>query len=137
MIVTPPDLELWLCGYLRAVLGSAVEVSNKEPAKLTVPLTRPLVVIRDDSGAKLSPVTFDRSIGVSVLAGSKQNDLPANDLARRVFGILTDDPGILTAAQSPIAAIVDAGCNGPYAVQEDQDVARRYLTVGYTIVGAW
>lgn len=137
--VTAPDMELWLCTYLRSVLadeGVDAQVSNKEPASLKLPLLKPLVVIRDDSGARLSAVTFDRSIGVSVLAGSKADDQEANDLARVVAAFLTD-PAIVEADGSPIAAIDFDGCNGPYAVTETLDVARRYLTVQYTVVGSW
>lgn len=137
--VTSPDLELFLSGYLRSVLaaeGHTVQAGNKEPDTLTVPLSRPLIVVRDDSGPRLSAVTFDRSVGASVLAGTKRNDKPANDLARLVAAILTDE-AIIDAPGSPIAAIDFDGCNGPYAVTEPLDVARRYLTVGYTVVGSW
>lgn len=137
--VTPPDLEMWLSSYLRSTLaadGFDVQVSNKEPADLRLPLKKPLVVIRDDSGNRMSHVSFDRSIGVSVLAGSRMNDLPANTLARTVSAILTDDD-IVHAGGSPIAAIEWGGCNGPYPVAESLDVARRYLTVQYTVVGSW
>lgn len=135
--VKPPDMEAWLIQYLRGELsaeGLDVQVANKEPAKLATPLKRPLVVIRDDSGSRLDWVTFDRSLGVSVLAGTKANDKKANDLARLVASILGDD-AIATAKGSPIAAVEWDGCNGPYAVVEDHDVARRYLTVQYTVVG--
>lgn len=146
MRVTPPDLELWLTGYIRALAaaeGHNVTVSNKEPPTLTVPLARPLIVIRDDSGPRLSHVTFDRSIGASVLAGTRMNDKPANDLARWLAGVLFDldlplgldvPPPISTP---PIAAVDPSGCNGPYAVQETLDVARRYLTAQYTVTGSW
>lgn len=139
MRVTPPDLELWLVGYVRACAaadGLNVEVGNKEPSKLTLPLTRPLIVIRDDSGARLSHVTFDRSIGGSVLAGSRQNDKPANDLARWLAGVLFD-LDIPLVDGTPIAAVVPDGCNGPYAVNEPLDVARRYLTAQYVVAGSW
>lgn len=139
VLVLAPDMELWLTSYLRATLanlGHTVDVGNKEPSTLKTPLACPLVVIRDDSGPRLSQVTFDRSIGVSVLAGSRQNDRPANDLARLVVAILTDD-AIITAPGSPIAAVDYDGCNGPYPVQDDQDVARRYATIAYTVMGAW
>ena len=138
-LVVAPDLELWLTGYLRDVLsmdGLDVQVSNKEPANLGLPLTRPLVVVRDDSGVRLSQVTFDRSLGVSVLAGTRLNDRPANDLARLVQAVLTDDV-IVGAEGSPVAAVQWSGCNGPYPVVDDLDVARRYSTVQYTIVGDW
>lgn len=137
--VTAPDMELWLTTYLRAALaleGETVQVSNKEPAQLSLPLAKPLVVIRDDSGSRLSHVTFDRSVGVSVLAGTRMNDLAANSLARLVMAIMTDDE-IVHAPGSPIAAVEWDGCNGPYPVAEGLDVARRYGTVQYTIVGSW
>ncbi|WRS30601.1 hypothetical protein U6G28_02625 [Actinomycetaceae bacterium MB13-C1-2] len=137
--VTAPDLELWLTTYLRTTLkldGFDVQVSNKEPATLSLPLPKPLIVVRDDSGARLSHVTFDRSVGVSVLAGSKTNDKAANDLARVVQSILTDD-AIVDIPGSPIAAVPWDGCNGPYAVADNLDVARRYSTVQYTVVGSW
>lgn len=137
--VTAPDLELFLTGYVRAVLsaeGHAVQVVNKEPDNLALPLTKPLVVIRDDSGPRLSAVTFDRSVGATVLAGTKRNDRPANDLARLVAAILTDD-AIVNAPGSPIAAVDYGGINGPYAVAENIDAARRYMTVGYVVVGSW
>lgn len=137
--VTPPDMEAWLTEYLRAELaaeGLDVQVSNKEPKTLTVPLKRPLVVIRDDSGSRLDWVTFDRSLGVSVLAGTRADDKKANDLARLVASILGDDV-IATVHGSPIAAVEWDGCNGPYAVFDDHDVARRYMTLQYTVVGTY
>ena len=138
-LVVAPDLELWVTQYLRGVLverGLNVQVSNKEPANLGLPLTRPLVVVRDDSGVRLSQVTFDRSLGVSVLAGTRMNDRAANDLARLVQAVLTDDV-IVGAEGSPVAAVQWSGCNGPYPVADELDVARRYSTVQYTIVGDW
>jgi hypothetical protein len=137
--VTPPDLELWLTAYLRAALaadGWSVQVGNKEPAATEVPLRKPLVIIRDDSGSRESAVTFDRSVGVSVLAGTKKSDKPANDLARVVAAILMDD-GIALVDGSPIVAVTWDGCNGPYAVEDDLDAARRYMTIEYVVVGSW
>ncbi|WP_223149220.1 hypothetical protein [Changpingibacter yushuensis] len=137
--MTAPDMELWLCAYLRSVLadeGVDAQVSNKEPDSLKLPLSKPLVVIRDDSGTRQSAVTFDRSIGVSILAGTRQDDKASNDLARRIAGILSDDE-IAMVPGSPIAAVDWDGCNGPYAVTETLNVARRYLTVQYTVVGSW
>ena len=137
--VTAPDLELWLTGYVRGVLaaeGVAAQVSNKEPGDLVLPLAKPLVVIRDDSGVRLSHVTYDRSVGVSVLAGTRTDDKLAGDLARLVMAILTDD-AIVEAVGSPVAAVDWDGCNGPYPVVEELDVARRYGTVQYTVVGSW
>jgi hypothetical protein len=137
--VTPPDLEDWLCGYVRALAeakGLEATVGNKEPPRLSLPVAKPIIVIRDDTGPRISQVTFDRSVGVSVLAGSKLNDKPANDIARWLAGVLMDD-AIVEAPGSPIASIEYDGANGPYAVTESLDVARRYLTVEYTVVGTW
>lgn len=139
MRVTPPDLEAWIVGYVRscaATDGLNVEVGNKEPSALSLPLTRPLIVIRDDSGARLDYTTFDRSIGASVLAGSRQNDKPANDLARWLAAVLLDHELPLVAG-TPIVSVDFDGSNGPYAVTETLDVARRYLTASYVVAGSW
>lgn len=139
MRVTPPDLEHWLTEYVRGLAadeGKAVDVSNKEPADLSLPLLKPLIVIRDDSGPRLSHVTFDRSIGASVLGGSKLDDGPTNDLARWLAGVLFDTDLPLTPG-TPIAAVDLDGCNGPYPVPDELDVARRYMTAGYVVIGSW
>lgn len=139
MRVTPPDLELWLTAYVRALAaaeGVDVDVSNKEPKDLELPLERPLIVIRDDSGNRLDWTTFDRSIGASVLAGSRMHDKPANDTARWLAGVLFDD-AIALAGGTPIAAVEFGGCNGPYAVADELDVARRYMTAQYIVAGTW
>lgn len=139
MRVTPPDLELWLTGYVRSLAASEgiqATVTNKEPADLSTPLVRPLIVIRDDSGPRLSHVTFDRSIGWSVLAGTRMNDRPANDLARWLAAVLFDLELPLVEG-TPIASVEVDGCLGPYAVTEQLDVARRYGTAQYTVVGSW
>lgn len=139
MRVTPPDLELWLTDLVTALAAADnidVEVSNKEPDELRLPLARPLIVIRDDSGARLDWTTFDRSIGASVLAGSKLNDQPANDLGRWLAAILHDN-GLVDVDGSPIAFVDWDGCNGPYAVAEQLDVARRYMTAQYVVTGSW
>ena len=136
--VLPPDLELFLTGYLRdraAERGAVVRVGNKEPSDLTTD-SPDQIVVRDDSGARESAVSFDRSVGVSVLAGTRAYDLPANMLARETVADLTDD-AILTWPGSPVAAIRWDGCNGPYAVPEAADKARRYMTVQYAVLGAW
>jgi hypothetical protein len=137
-MITPPDMELWATKYIRSCLSSLgydVEVSNKEPEDLSAAdMTRPLVVIRDDSGAQESAVTYDRSLGVSVLWGSRQDDKTTGDIARLVMAIMADD-GIAEAAGSPVASVERDGCNGPYSVTEQQDLHRKYMTVEYTIVG--
>lgn len=136
--VAPPDLELFLTGYLRAraaTRGDPVNVGNKEPSDLTIE-SPDQIVVRDDSGPRTGWTGFDRSIGVSVLAGTRQYDYPANALAREVFADLTDE-AILTWPGSPIAAVIWDGCNGPHAVPEQADKARRYMTIQYSVLGVW
>lgn len=136
--VAPPDLELFLTEYLRERAdqrGDVVDVDNKERPGLTVE-SPDLIVVRDDGGSRRDWTSFDRSVGVSVLAGTRQYDKPANDLAIEVFADLTDE-AILTWPGSPIASIEWDGCNGPYAVAETMDKARRYMTLQYTVIGSW
>ncbi|WP_258186444.1 hypothetical protein [Microbacterium sp. PAMC21962] len=138
-MVQPPNLTLWLTDYVRLgaeTAGIDVEVDSQEPAELELPLTVPLIVIRDDSGPRLSHVTFDRSIGASVIGGSRSAPKPIDDLASWLAGLLFDD-AIALVEGSPIASVEWDGCNGPYAVPESLDAARRYITAQYTVVGTW
>lgn len=128
--VVPPDIELFLTGYLRAVLGVACD--NKQPSGWDG--RGELVVVRDDGGAKTGLVTFDRSVGVTVYAGTRQDTERAMTLAQRAFAALTC-PTIVAEKGSPIAAVTDDGCNGPYRVNDDHDVSACYLTVEYSVVG--
>lgn len=136
--IEDPDIELFLTGWLRRELAArttdpicqGVKVSNREPEP---PATFPpkLVVIRYDGGPDTSLVSSEASIGVSVLAGTKDSPQEANDLARRVKAILKDcaavEPG------NPVSAVLAS--NGPYPVPEDQPKARRYMTFTLALVG--
>lgn len=138
--VLPPDIESILTIYLRDTLrglGYDVQVGNKEPGEtLRLPLARPLVVVRDDGGAAGSWITFQRTVGVSVLAGTRLNDKPAKDLARLVYALLTDDQ-LMLADGSDIAAINLEGCLGPTSVPDVIDVSRQYMSVEYIVMGSW
>lgn len=139
MRVIPPDLEAWFVALLRTEVraeGFDVEVGNKEPDDLHLPLPRPLIIVRDDSGPRDDWTTFDRSLGFTVLVGTRQNDKAANDLARLVAAIVHDTDLPLVEG-SPIATVTLDGCRGPYAVPESLDVARRYLTGQYVASGSW
>lgn len=129
-VVVPPDLEAFLVGYLRAVLG--VEVDNKVPGGWDG--TARLVTVRDDGGPKTGLTTFDRSVGVTVYAGSRQDPSDASAIARRAFAALTS-PTIAWEKGSPIAAVEDDGCLGPYQTTDDHDSAAYYMTVEYSVVG--
>lgn len=139
MRVTPPDLELWLTEYVRGAAAAEeldVDVDNKEPPELQIPLPRPLIIIRDDSGPRTDHTTFDRSIGATVLAGTRLFAKPAGDIARWLSGVLNDE-AIVLAPDSPIAAVDWSGSNGPFAVPEQLDVARQYQTAQYVVSGSW
>lgn len=139
MRVTPPNVVLFLTRYVRelaAAEGIDVKVTNKEPADLTIPLAKPLIVLRDDGGERLDWTTFDRSIGASVLAGTKRYDKPAIDIATWLAGVLFDD-ALPLVEDSPIASVVFDGCNGPTDAAEVLDVTRLYLTAQYVATGSW
>lgn len=143
--VTRPDMELWWTTYIRACAvtdGLDVDVDNKEPINLALPMHRPLIIIRDDGGPRLSHVTFDHSVGASVLAGTRMNDKLANDTARWLAAVMHDiELPTLSMPESvpptPVVAVEIDGCNGPIAVTESLDVARRYITGQYTIAGTY
>lgn len=136
-VVQPPDLELWLCTYLRAELAAGaitdVEVDNREPFEAAASFPEKLIVVRDDSGDQTSVVSWERQLGISILAGTKIYDRPAVELARRVFGILTEDDGtaLALADGSPIVTLLSA--RGPWRIDEPQDRTRMYMTIEYVV----
>lgn len=129
-MVVPPDLELFLCGYLSAVLG--IEVGNRQPSGYDG--SSSLAVVRDDGGSKTGEVTYDRSVGVTVYAGNRQSTAESGRLARRAFSALTSST-IVFEKGSPIAAVIEDGCNGPYRVTDEHDSTSSYMTVEYSVVG--
>ena len=77
---------------------------------------------------------FDRSIGITVRYGSRTLPGDCRDLAAKIYGLLTD-PAICQLDGSPIAGIEEDGCNGPYFVAEDANIARCYLTLEFSAIG--
>lgn len=149
-LVIDSDLELFLTSWYRTALAgpdaaalavrigatagllSGVEVDNKEPSTGTFPAK--LLVIRDDGGPETSPVTGERSVGMTVLAGSKLAPKDANDLIRIVLALVVlipapDVPG--QTPRNPVAAVLER--NGPFSVVEEQDRARRFATVVFAV----
>lgn len=133
--VIPPDIALWCCRRLRgefAPLVPGLQVDIRLPDSYRGEY--PLIVVRDDGGTQSARILFDRSIGVTVYRGHIDNPYPCRQLAELVYGSLTD-PDIPHEPDSPIAAIDDGGCNGPYPVSGDFDAAIHYMTVSYATVG--
>ena len=140
--VRPPDLELWATAYARVLLDVRtpleehldwdlrdVKATNKEPLG---DWPEALVIFRDDGGSRKSPVSWTRSMGVSVIAGTRRSDARARDLAFMLCGAFTDESLPLLVGK-PIASV--DGSNGPYRVSESQDRTRMYFTVEYTVFG--
>ncbi len=138
-LVVDSDLELFLTTWYRAALAArpepvcaGVEVDNKEPSTGTFPAR--LLVIRDDGGPATSAVTGERSVGFTVLAGSKLAPKDANDLIRIVLALVVQIPAPDVPGQSPrnpVSAVLER--NGPFSVVEEQDRARRFATVTFAV----
>lgn len=129
-IVTPPDLESFLCGLLRARLG--VEVDVKQPAGWDA--SAPLVVVRDDGGPMTGERTYSRAVGVTVYAGTRQDVSGAGALARRAMAVLSSNLAVASPG-SPVASVDLGGFNGPYRVTDGHDTSAWYLTASYSVVG--
>lgn len=130
-MITPPDVELWACGWLREHLADVdgIEIDVCEPPDYTG--DHPLVIVNDIPGSKLTPVTWDWTLAVTVRTGPRQDLQPAKRLAAHIMGLLTDDETL--TVNTPICATGDT--TGPTFVTEDHDTARYYLTVDLTVAG--
>lgn len=131
--VLPPNVPLFLTGFVRGELGKRAEsfckdvfVSNKF-APASPPRARQ-VVIRNDGGADTSVITSEPSVGVTVLAGSEAD---ADNLAAMVKAFIRDSPG--SEPGNPIAAVAQSF--GPYEVPEESTSHRRYMTFTFSVVG--
>ena len=136
-LAVPPDLELFVIGYLAdqlAARGHDTIVTNREPADLTIETVKPVIVCRDDGGPQTEAVTYSRSLGVTVYAGTRQDEKTARDLAGLVYA-LAAGLDIATAPGSPIAAVNYMDGNvGPYRDPEYADRAAYYMSFQYAIV---
>ena len=135
--VMPPDLELWLCPYLRSLLDDVdgVRVAARMPEDYDG--AYPLVTIRDDGGGRDDFLRYDRSVAVNVTGWTRSRDRPCKDLARRVMALMTDEPVLQTASGSPVLAVDFDSCNGPYAITDDPPYAHYYMTVGLIVAGEY
>ena len=134
-LVLPPDMEAFLCDYLRDHITDVdgLQVGSKKPHDYQG--AYPLVTVRDDGGDADGLGQFDRTIGVNVYGWSRQDEKPCKTLARRVYAVLTEHPAIALAEHSPITAVDDQQCNGPYPVSDDSDTAHYYLIVEDSTIG--
>lgn len=134
MTVLSPDIEQWLCDYLRNRINDVdyLQFDNRKPEDYQGEY--PLVTIRDDSGAGDGLAQFDRSIGVNIYGWTRTRDQPCKNLARRIQSILTDD-SIISAEKSPIIAVDHSQCNGPYVIPENESTAHYYLIIAYSVIG--
>ena len=132
-MIMPPDIEMFVCSTLRErIRDQNVQIGVTIPADYAGQY--PLIIVRDDGGPVSDTVCFDKSLGITVQAGTRRNSFECRQLARRVFATLTD-PRIMVDGQSPVAAIVESGCNGPYAMASDHDTTSCYMTIQYSTVG--
>ncbi len=124
------DVILWCTTRFRTWLATRdepyaqnVTVDSREPSPDDDPPSYPLVIFTDNGGDSDTPWTGQADIGVSVLAGTKQNTKPAMDLARLVRA----GAGILPSldAGNPISAVVSA--TRPALVPEDAVHGRAYF----------
>lgn len=137
-LVAHDDLELFLTGWYRRELAGRpedicqrAEVSNRWP-KPGEDFPDVLVVIRDDSGPDTSILTAERQVGISVLAGTRDDPQDAVTLARIVHALRSQIPAVEPG--NPVAAVL--GANGPYPVPEPQERACRYLTITFVVVAS-
>lgn len=133
-VVIVDDLELFLTGWYRARIAArpepicqGVAVNRVEPPTLPAKL----VVIRDDGGADTSLLTGERSVGVSILAGTKANPKDAKDLAAIVYALRTQIPAVEEG--NPVSALLDS--TAPVMVAESQERARVYFTLTLAVAG--
>lgn len=146
-LVIDDDLIGYLIPWYHAVLAarpeaycSDVEVANSEPDSET-PFPARLLVINDAGGPETSFLTGERTVSMSILAGTKDHPQDANDLARMVRALRSQvpAPGFETVIggttyRNPVTAVVDS--NGPFEVEEAQDRARRLLNITFAVSGA-
>lgn len=140
-MILDPDVPLWLTGEIRAKLTALADpafplakgwVSDREwaPPPSTPNAAAPAwqVIVRDD-GINDDEFTGDATVGISVLAGSKQNPSPAARLARIVKAIVKDTPRVESG--NPVADV--ESFLGPYQVPEPGTWSRQYMTATLTV----
>lgn len=133
-LVVHDDLEMFLTSWYRTrILArpepvcAGVQVDRVE----SEPLPAKLIVIRDDGGPETSILTGERSVGVTILAGTKANPKDAKDLANIAYALRSQIPSGDPA--NPVAAVLDS--TSPVMVPEAQERARVYFTLTLAVAG--
>lgn len=136
-VVVHDDLELFLTAWYRVAVAARpetvchdVQVDRVEPSP-GQEFPAKLIVIRDDSGPETSFLTGERSVGVSILAGTKANPKDAKDLANIVYALRSQIPS--GDPSNPVAAVIDS--TSPVMVPESQERARVYFTLTLAVAG--
>lgn len=136
-LVVHDDLELFLCSWYRGrilarpePLCAGVQVDRVEPSPGQA-FPAKLIVIRDDGGPETSILTGERSVGVSILAGTKANPKDAKDLANIAYALRSQIPS--GDPSNPVAAVLDS--TSPVMVPEAQERARVYFTLTLAVAG--
>lgn len=133
------DLELFLPAWYRDAFAARpepycedVQFDRVEPDPASPdPFPSRLVVFRDDGGTIDPLITAEHSVGVSVLAGTKDDPTEAKQIAAMVLALAPRIPGV--EPDNPVTAF--RGGTGPYAVAEQQPRARQYLTLTLATAG--
>lgn len=132
-----PDVDLFLTTWWRAQIDASplpemdgFEVDNKEPDP-ELPFPARLLVVRFDGITRTSFATGDTTVGLSILAGTKANPKDANDAALWVLAVAERLPSVEPG--NPVTRLNSA--TGPFTVTEDQDRARRLVTLDLGLAG--
>ena len=143
-LIIEDDLGLFLTAWYRVALAARPEaycenvvVDAKEPAGA---FPDRLLVITDGGGAETSFLTSEHTVNLSILAGTKLAPQDANDLARMARALRSQIPAVGFAVtlggrpyRNPVTAVISS--TGPFDVPEQQDRARRLVSVTFAVSG--
>ena len=131
-LVLHSDLAMFLTQWFRAALAARTE-EYCHGVVVTIRETdapRQLIV-RVDGGPDTSVISAEKDVGLSILAGTKENPKDAIDLALMVHALRSQIPGLEPG--NPVAAVISS--QGPFAVADLQPMARQYITLVLAVTG--
>lgn len=127
-VVVPPDVELWLTGWLRDVLAERAEAVAAAVTVGTVlgnPRPVKAVTVALDGGPALDVARSVARVRLNVWAGTERD---ANDLARLVYALVVACPD-----GNPVLSA--RGVLRPIAVPDPSGQPHRLTTVELTVRG--